>query len=282
MSSLKEQYFPLTCRFPHRVKRWERRAFSSMPECRIIKGSPVSVVEYQLELPEPCTLAFLTDLHFFEGKKCRNILRHTGELLKEYAPDYLLLGGDMCGDADDMPLLPDVLRTLAGYAGKRSFAVGGNWEYGKRWLAPGFWRDFYNKCNISYLENEVICESGIAFGGTADLSSWTPQLPPVVPDHFNILLTHNPDTVIALERGSLREFPQLILCGHTHGGQVNIPLIDRPLHIHSCYGKTFAHGAFLHKRRECAMLVSAGVGELSFPWRFNCRRELLIIRSRRK
>ena len=184
----------------------------------------------------------------------------------------------MTGDADDIALLENVLKKLSKYA-KKTIAVGGNWEYGKDWLPEGFWQKFYAQCGIEYLENQCVCDEIFAFMGSADVSSGKPFLPPSEPEHFNILLAHSPDTVVALNRGSAENFPQLVLCGHTHGGQVNIPLLNRPLHLHSHYGATFAHGVYRHRRRQTVMLVSAGLGELSFPLRFNCRRELLIIRT---
>lgn len=279
MSSLREQYFPLTGKFHHRVKRWQRFPFALAPECRIKTASPVSVVEYHLPLKPKYTLAFLTDLHFHESAKCRKVLRHVEEQLKHYSPDYLLFGGDMCGDAADMVHLPEVLKKLSSFAQKKSFAVGGNWEYGKDWLPEGFWQKFYAQCGIEYLENRCVCSEIFAFMGSADVSSGKPHLPEVEPEHFNILLAHSPDTVVALNRSSADAFPQLVLCGHTHGGQVNIPLLNRPLHLHSHYGTAFAHGVYRHRRRDTVMLVSAGLGELSFPLRFNCRRELLIIQT---
>lgn len=279
MNLLREQYFPLTGKFHHRVRRWQRIPFTAAPECRIQTASPVSVVEYHLALPQKYTLAFVTDLHFHESIKCRKILRHLEEHLENCSPDYLLFGGDMCGDAADMAQLPEVLTSLSRRARKKCFAVDGNWEYGKDWLPEGFWQEFYARCNIEYLENRCVCDEIFAFMGSADVSSGKPFLPRTEPEHFNILLAHSPDTVIALNRGSAENFPRLILCGHTHGGQVNIPLLNRPLHLHSHYGTTFAHGVYRHRKRDAVMLVSAGLGELSFPLRFNCRRELLIIRT---
>ena len=93
------------------------------------------------------------------------------------------------------------------------------------------------------------------------------------------MLAHNPDAAIAVDRAERKDFPQLILSGHNHGGQVNVPLLNMPIHIHSRYGTFFAHGVFRHRRRGTLMLVSAGVNELSFPWRIGCRREMIILRT---
>ena len=282
MNFLREQYFPLLHPFYHRVKRWRKERFSSAPECRIIKGAPVSVVEYTLPenplLPEGKKIAFLSDLHFHEKNKFRRIAAHTVELLEKYAPDYLFFGGDMCGDADEVKLLNEIMEPLCRCAGV-CLATGGNWEYGKGWFPEGFWENFYAKYGVRYLANAQYCDENFAVSGVMDISTGRSRLPAPVPERFNILLAHSPDTAVALERGDLPVFPQLVLCGHTHGGQVNIPFLNRPLHIHSRYGNFFAHGVYRHQRRDSVMLVSAGLGELSFPLRFNCPRELLFVRT---
>ena len=89
-------------------------------------------------------------------------------------------------------------------------------------------------------------------------------------------MAHDPDS---FNDPALPYKHELTLCGHTHGGQVNLPIINVPLRIHSHYGTFFAHGVFHHKIWNTTMFVCAGLNELSFPWRFNCRRELLIIKT---
>lgn len=250
--------------------------------CRLIKGKPVSTVEYTLPeipgVPGGKTIAFLTDLHYHASWKSRRIVRHLEKLLDSYRPDYLLLGGDMVGDAVDINDLGEILPPLCKSA-KVTLAVGGNWEFGKSWLGKEFWKEFYAGKNITYLNNELYCDGNIVFCGVADISSGRSKMPELDMSKFNIMLAHNPDTAVALDRRKRKYFPQLILSGHTHGGQVNLPIFNIPLHIHSHYGTFFAHGFFHHRVRNSTMIVCAGVNELSFPWRINCRRELLIIKT---
>ena len=86
---------------------------------------------------------------------------------------------------------------------------------------------------------------------------------------FTLVLMHNPDS---FEHWS-REGSHLILAGHTHGGQVNIPLLG-PLVVPSRYGKKYAHGLFT--RGEARMYVSRGIGLISPPVRFNCPPEIAL------
>ena len=282
MSEKKEQYFPITRKFAHKVARWEKLDCGNLPGYRLIPSKLLSVIEYTLPqtaaLPAGKTIAFLSDLHFHQSAKSSRIVGQMLQILENYAPDYLLLGGDMTGDAIDIEPLNSVLSKLRRVCGK-CFAVGGNWEYGKEWLAADFWKEFYRKHDIVYLQNEIIEDGGMVFCGVADICSGRSALPELDMNKYNIMLAHNPDTALALDRSKLKYYPQLVLSGHTHGGQVNIPFLNTPVHIHSRYGNTFAHGIFRHRKRGSLLMVSAGLSELSFPWRFNCRRELLILRT---
>ena len=282
MKSKKEYFYPCLRPFPQRAQRWDKLKSSNLPGYKVVPGKVVSAVEYFLPetavVKKDVVIAYLSDLHFHDSKKSWRILCQLQKFLEQYSPDYLLLGGDMTGDADDIALLENVLKKLSKYA-KKTIAVGGNWEYGKTWLAKDFWKKFYNGLGIVYLENESFDAGEIVFSGLADLTCGTVKLPEFDENKYNILLAHNPDAVVAIDSKENKNFPQLILAGHNHGGQVNVPLLNIPIHIHSRYGTKFAHGAFFNRKRGSTMLVSAGVNELSFPWRIGCRRDLIILRA---
>ena len=86
---------------------------------------------------------------------------------------------------------------------------------------------------------------------------------------FALVLMHNPDT---FEHWS-REGSHLILAGHTHGGQVDIPLLGPPV-VPSRYGKKYAQGLFT--RDATRMYVNRGIGLISPPVRFNCPPEIAL------
>jgi uncharacterized protein len=84
-----------------------------------------------------------------------------------------------------------------------------------------------------------------------------------------VVLMHNPDS---FEHWS-REGSHLILAGHTHGGQVNIPFIGPPI-VPSRYGQKYAHGLF--ERGHAHMYVNSGLGMIPPPVRFNCPPEIAL------
>ncbi len=87
---------------------------------------------------------------------------------------------------------------------------------------------------------------------------------------FSLVLMHNPDSFEDWWwKGS-----QLILTGHTHGGQVVIPFYGPP-QVPSQYGQKYAHGLFT--RGDTHMYVNRGIGVIAPPVRFNCPPEIALL-----
>ena len=83
-----------------------------------------------------------------------------------------------------------------------------------------------------------------------------------------ILLSHNPDT-----KDRLTTWPwNLMLCGHTHGGQLSLPLIGTP--FAPVRDKRFVRD--LHSWEGRWLHITAGVGALH-SMRFNCRPEVSVL-----
>jgi predicted MPP superfamily phosphohydrolase len=89
-----------------------------------------------------------------------------------------------------------------------------------------------------------------------------------------ILLSHQP-RVLDLEE---TENVSLVLSGHTHGGQINLPLFGAPARFATSDLK-FAHGLF--RRRDTQLYVSSGTGVIGLPVRLGVRPEIAVLRLRR-
>ena len=82
-----------------------------------------------------------------------------------------------------------------------------------------------------------------------------------VPDEAPVLVfTHNPDLF-----PEIPERVSLTIAGHTHGGQVYLPGIGRPI-VPSRYGERFAIGHVVERGRH--LFVSSGLGTSILPVRF--------------
>lgn len=100
-----------------------------------------------------------------------------------------------------------------------------------------------------------------------------PALGGVAEDVPRILLSHNPDYA---EQIPSHPRVDLMLSGHTHGGQVKIPFGPRPV-LPIRYAK---YAAGLVTGPHCQVYTSCGLGMIRIPVRFNCRPELPIITLR--
>jgi predicted MPP superfamily phosphohydrolase len=89
-----------------------------------------------------------------------------------------------------------------------------------------------------------------------------------------ILLSHQP-TVLDFEQ---TKSVALIVSGHTHGGQLSLPLLGAPARFATPDLK-YARGLF--RRGDTQLYVSAGTGVIGLPLRFGVRPEIAVLRLRR-
>jgi predicted MPP superfamily phosphohydrolase len=99
-----------------------------------------------------------------------------------------------------------------------------------------------------------------------------PRLPAADEQTFRLLLSHSPDQIWWARRHQV----QLMLAGHTHGGQGRLPLIG-PILGPSFHGSRFAAGDFF--KSPTTMHVSRGLSGTHLI-RIHCRPELSLITLR--
>lgn len=93
--------------------------------------------------------------------------------------------------------------------------------------------------------------------------------------HPTVLLSHQPIVLDFAES----EKVGLILSGHTHGGQIDLPLIGPPAAHFATKDLKYAQGLF--RRGETQLYVSRGTGVIGLPLRFGVRPEVAVLRLRR-
>ena len=92
----------------------------------------------------------------------------------------------------------------------------------------------------------------------------------VLPSALNVLLSHNPNVLpVAAEQGY-----DIVLSGHTHGGQVAFEILDRnlsPARFHTPYV------AGLYREGPTSLYVSRGVGTIGVPLRLGVPPEITLV-----
>ena len=91
-----------------------------------------------------------------------------------------------------------------------------------------------------------------------------------------VLMCHAPDYVDELLTLPSGQAVALMLCGHTHGGQVRLPLIG-PLALPKL-GRKYVEGWFRFGRMQ--LHVNRGIGTVGLPLRFNCPPEITLLTLR--
>jgi predicted MPP superfamily phosphohydrolase len=96
---------------------------------------------------------------------------------------------------------------------------------------------------------------------------------PAKPDGPVLLMAHEPDyadEVVAHPRGSLID---LMLAGHSHGGQIRIPFLG-PL-VLPPLGEKYPEGHYRFNQMQ--LYVNRGIGTVGLPFRLNCPPEITVI-----
>jgi len=223
-------------------------------------------------------VALISDLHvgspWVDLKKLHDVVAKTNAV----KPDLILLAGDFVAESVigghflDAESIAAELGNLSAPLG--TFAVLGNhdWVYdGKRVTTA------LTSVGIQVIENGAvrINRDGkhIWLLGIAD--AWTRKpdfskaLADVTDDAPVMAFTHNPDIFPNAPQRVL-----LMLAGHTHGGQVNLPFVGR-LVVPSKYNQRYAIGHVIENGRH--LYVSPGVGTSIFPVRFRVPPEITVL-----
>lgn len=156
-----------------------------------------------------------------------------------------------------------------------SYGVLGNHD---RWSNPTACYEYLPMANIALLENHMAVinkgSSQMEIFGTADFWTGVPELPKYSKDKkntFKILLTHNPDFASYAYHKKQCSF-HLALSGHTHGGQIKIPLLG-PLTYNI---EDSRYGEGLVDYGETKFFTSRGIGVVEVPVRILCPPEVAI------
>ena len=136
--------------------------------------------------------------------------------------------------------------------------------------------------NINWLVNKTkdIDSKNITISGLDDFRLGQPDLSSLKPrkDSFNLLLSHNPDALMInkdrneLEKTALEKY-DLVLCGHTHGGQICLPN-KKPIISRT---KQKSHIKELSYQGNTPVYVTRGLGRGGLPIRLNCPAEIVLI-----
>jgi uncharacterized protein len=214
-------------------------------------------------------IGLLTDVHRSRWVSHEDVIRAVATLMNQ-RPDLIVLGGDYVtwGDRQYVRASAEALATLTAPHGV--FAILGNHD-----------DDHDMPAALTARGAEVLKDARTRIrikGEDVDLVGiryWTTRGSDIAPlvrgaTGTVALLAHDPRRLAAAAALGI----PLVLSGHTHGGQIVLPLVG------AVAAQKFPVVAGLGRRQKTTMFVSRGVGTVYVPVRLNCPPEVAILTLR--
>lgn len=221
-------------------------------------------------------VAFLTDLHLGPFLGADDLGRWVDSTL-DLSPDLIVIGGDIVDSRyrGDLRVLVDLVSRLEAPLGV--YAVLGNHDH-SRFRRIEQLLEALGAAGVRTLVNDsVTARDDLVLSGLDDLRVGRPDIAAALGSAAALgatgaegapallFVSHNPDVIPELPRA-----PDLLLAGHTHGGQVRLPLIGA-VATSSRYGRRYLEGWV---DAPMPAFVSRGLGVTGVPFRYDCPAEL--------
>ncbi len=242
---------------------WERHALQLVKADLAVTGLPPPL--------EGLRIGLITDLHLSALVPPEDVERAIA-MTQAARPDIIVYGGDYHSYFDRAYIQPVTELAARASAPHGVFAVLGNHDDEREMPAALTRRGIEvlrNTHTTLRVRGEQLTLAGIDF--------WVKNAASAVSRAVHgarapvVLLAHDPRRLYeAADLGV-----GAVLSGHTHGGQVVLPLIGAPA------AKRFPVAGGLATRGETRLFVSRGVGTVVLPIRVNCPPEVAVLTLRR-
>jgi predicted MPP superfamily phosphohydrolase len=280
-----------------RGSRLSRRAFFAVPAvaaagtlgverwARLVEFEHLEITQKRVPMPHlACAVRVMhiADFHLEEAATLA-YLGHAFDLALAQNPDFICISGDFITDRlVDYEGYVGVLSKLA--STRPTYAATGNHDGGAWSLERNGYADsrlvrkVLEESGIECLHNRAITREvrgqAVRVIGVADF--WAGEARPYQAfagadreETPSIVIAHNPDY-----KDDLQRYPwDLMLAGHTHGGQWRLPLVNWAPFV-PIRDRRFVEG--LHAWNGRQVHVTRGVGAI-LQSRFNCRPELSVL-----
>ena len=200
------------------------------------------------KLSRPIRIAHISDVH---SDPVARLEPRLPDLIAAERPDVIVFTGDAINSPDGAANFRTLMKRLAAIA--PTYAVRGNWDV---WYWSGI--DLFGGTGVTELSGTAVQLPGradvwIAGVPVGELDAVPGMLDAIPRGAVSLFLYHYPDEIEDVARRGV----DLYLAGHTHGGQVALPLYGALVTL-SRHGKRFESG--LYRVGGTALYVNRGIG----------------------
>ena len=219
--------------------------------------------QFDREFKRPVRIALIADLHIglFSGHERQ--LKQVVAKINQQQPDFVVVAGDWTYEpenklVEEMAMLKQIQAPI--------YSVNGNHD--EQYPGPpilDLLQRALSENNVIDIEGKIVEFDDFRLIGIGDL--WAGKtdmryMPDLPQDKPWVILSHNPDTVDMVPELCTRP---LMLSGHTHGGQVELPwLTNYIMKKVSILG----HKRGLYQHENADVFVTVGIGMVGVPLRF--------------
>lgn len=245
-----------------------------------IKGLPAGL--------DGLTICHLSDMHTAGYGRLE---RNTARILSDLEADLCVMTGDLLNSREGLQALDRMLDSFKPRLGV--FAVLGNGDH-KGFMTPGKIEDGLSSMKVNLLVNShhamIVNGEDVKIIGVDDPFKRRDQFGRATAGMprggFRLLLAHSPDILSEVDGYHV----DLVLAGHTHGGQVRVPLLgalwlnsSRRIPVCNGYYDSGTLSRLLQRDMSgVRMYVSRGLGASGIAARFACPPEVALITLREK
>lgn len=238
----------------------------------IVRHATIALSDWP-EGAAPVTVALLADIHMESAAMDAQRLGRIVAQVNALRPDLIALAGDfVAGSGEEeavraAPLLTAALSRLKAPLG--TVAVLGNHDH---WTDPPRVRAALARAGILVLDNAAIARGPLAIGGVDDPFTGHARVATTVDAMrrlrgAGVLIAHSPDVAIGLPPDV-----HVVLAGHTHCGQIVLPIIGAPIEVAD---PRYRCGLIREAGRT--VVVTAGLGTTDLPLRFGAPPDVWLV-----
>lgn len=255
----------------------------------------IEITHLSVQLPKLPTafdgyhIAQLSDIHL-DGFTEPYFLREAIDHINRLHPDAVFLTGDfvtreLLPQNWSIPAAWRCAEILEGLTCPQRFAILGNHDVA---VSPSAVTEALTHSGVTVLRNDFTSidrgASRMWLAGLDDPVEGSPNIDRAIPESIReraeepiLLMCHAPDFVDDLLKHPAGSAVQMMLSGHTHGGQIRLPYVP-PLGLPDL-GKKYVEGLF--HLQGLQLYVNRGLGAVGLPFRLNCPPEITSITLRR-